>query len=147
MTENRFGKFGAASSAHRQTFDAIRASVSVGALRIEGCYNRASDLPPDLIMEKTLDRRDISDVLVKFIQGFHVGDLAIPISEETAFGVDIPNDKGLKEVYYYGIRVRLEELGYEFFNFSLKDCEEAETIGDIIDAVWSDVSPESRTSM
>lgn len=95
-------------------------------------------------MGKTLERKDISDLVLKVIQGWHFDS---EITEDTDFSIDIPIDPGAKSLYYYPIRLKLEELGYEFFSFSPKDCEEAETIGDIVDAVWEDLNPNSKRTM
>lgn len=91
-----------------------------------------------------LGRKDVSKAVVKVIQGWHF-DTAI--SEETEFGSDLPIDNKAKGLYYHAIRISLEKEGYDICNFNPEDCEAARTIGDIVDAVWDDVNPESKTVM
>jgi hypothetical protein len=91
-----------------------------------------------------LHRQDVSDAVLAVIQSWHFD---TPITEEMQFGVDLPLDKKAKGLYYYAIRLSLEKLGYVFCDFKAEDCEGAETIGDIIDAVWDDVNPESKRVM
>lgn len=95
-------------------------------------------------MRTSIERKDVSDAVVKVIQGWHFD---MPITEETAFDTDLPIDKKAKGLYYYAIRISLEKLGYQFCNFKPEDCEEARTIGDIVHVVWDDVNPKSKRLM
>jgi hypothetical protein len=95
-------------------------------------------------MTKTLERKDVAELVLKVIQGWHFD---TEITEETDFEIDVPIDAQAKSLYYYAIRISLEKLGYEFCDFSPKDCEEASTMRDIVDAVWSDLDPRSKRSM
>ena len=95
-------------------------------------------------MTKTLERKDVAELVLKVIQGWHFD---TEITEETDFEIDVPIDAQAKSLYYYAIRISLEKLGYEFCNFSPQDCENAKTIRDIVDAVWEDLNPESNRAM
>jgi hypothetical protein len=95
-------------------------------------------------MAKTLERKDVAELVLKVVQGWHFD---AQITEDTDFEIDIPIDAQAKSLYYYAIRISLEKLGYEFCDFSPKDCEEAKAIKDIVDAVWSDLNPQSKRTM
>jgi len=92
-------------------------------------------------MPKQPARKDVSEAVIKVIQGWHFDTL---ITEETDFEIDIPIDRKAKSLYYYAIRLKLEKLGYDFTDFKPEDCEEARTIGDIVDSVWADINPASN---
>lgn len=95
-------------------------------------------------MDKVLGRSDVAELVIGVVQGWHFD---IQITEDTDFSIDIPIDTRTKGLYYYAIRIKLEKLGYEFNHFSPKDCEEAKTIRDIVDAVWEDLNPQSKRVM
>jgi hypothetical protein len=98
----------------------------------------------ELVMAKTLERKDVSGLVLKIVQGWHFD---TEVTEDTDFSIDIPIDSKVKGLYYYAIRINFEKLGYQFCDFSPADCEAAETIGDIVDAVWADLNPQSQRSM
>ncbi|HEX6190596.1 MAG TPA: hypothetical protein VFZ40_21270 [Pyrinomonadaceae bacterium] len=92
-------------------------------------------------MRTKINREEIAAAVVEVIQGWHFD---IQITENTDFAIDIPIDKATKGLYYYAIKISLEKLGYSFCDFSPKDCEDAETVKDIVDAVWDDFDPKSK---
>lgn len=93
-------------------------------------------------MRTSIERKDVSDAVVKVIQGWHFD---MPITEETAFHTDLPIDKKAKGLYY-AIRISLEKLGYGFCNFKPEDCEKARTSGDCTCSL-GDLNPKSKRLM
>lgn len=95
-------------------------------------------------MSKICTRQEVSSAVLQIVQGWHFDQ---KIREDTAFGDDIPLEGRAKGLYFYAIKIRLEKLGYDLFNFKLEDCENARTIGDIVEAVWEDINPQSKHVM
>lgn len=89
-------------------------------------------------------REEISDLVLTVLRGLHFDTYVDGGSE---FGVDILLDRGARSLYYYAIRMQLEKLGYEFFDFSPEDCQKAERVQDIIDAVWRDLGSDNKRTM
>ena len=91
-----------------------------------------------------LQRQDISKAVLAVIQGWHFDAV---ITEDTNFDFDLPIDGKVKALYYYAIRIHLENQGYTFCNFKPQDCEQAVKVGDIVEAVWDDLNPTSKQVM
>lgn len=89
-------------------------------------------------------REEVSDLVLTVLRGLHFD---IYIDEESQFEVDVVLDEKARSLYYYAIRIHLEKLGYEFFSFSPEDCQKAERVQDIINAVWRDLDPNNRSMM
>lgn len=89
-------------------------------------------------------REEVSEQVLTVLRGLHFD---IYIDEESQYGVDIQLDETAKSLYYYAIRLSLEKLGYKFFSFSPEDCQKAERVQDIIDAVWRDIDPNNKRIM
>jgi len=92
-------------------------------------------------MRTKLERKDVAGIVLEVIQGWHFD---TRITEDTDFIVDIPIDNRAKGLYYYALKIHLEKLGYPLSDFSVQDCENAETIKDMIDAVWDDFDSNSK---
>jgi hypothetical protein len=87
-------------------------------------------------MVDTYNREQISELVVGILRELHFRQ---DISEESRYGEDLVIDEGVNKLYYYAIVLHLQKSGLILNNFSVEDCERAETVTDIIDAVWSDI--------
>jgi hypothetical protein len=81
-------------------------------------------------------REQVAKLIVGILQKLHFNP---EITEESKYGVNIIIDDKVKGLCYYAIVIHLEELGYLTTNFSLEDCTQAESVWDIVNAVWNDV--------
>lgn len=91
-----------------------------------------------------LERDEVSELVLDVLRGLHFDR---EVNEESQFGVDILLDEKARRLYYYALRIHLEKLGYVFCNFSVEDCEKAESVKDIVDAVWRDLGPNDKGVM
>lgn len=90
--------------------------------------------------EKRLTREDISKLVLDATRRLHFNP---SITEESRYGIDLVQDNKLKDLYYYALRIELENLGFVFRDFSPEDCVKANSIKDVVDAIWEDTEQDS----
>ena len=81
-------------------------------------------------------REQISGLILDILRGLHFRQ---DITEESRYGVDLLVDEGVKTLTYYPIVMHLQKLGCILVDFNSMDCEKAESVKDIVDAVWNDL--------
>ena len=82
------------------------------------------------------NREQISELIVGILRELHFRQ---DIHEGSRYGEDLVVDESVKKLYYYAIALHLEKLGCLLVDFSPNDCEKAESVKDIVDAVWNDI--------
>jgi hypothetical protein len=93
-------------------------------------------------MSTRMSQEQVSEVVVDLFRGLHQNE---SLDENSRFEVDIFLDKNVKKLYYYAIRLELERMGYILVEFSPEDCVRAETIRDIVQAVWAELQGDDLT--
>lgn len=84
-------------------------------------------------------RKDVSRLVLEVLR--HIHDRP-SIVEATVFGPQgINADAAFRRTYFFPIKMSVEKVDCILRNFSPADCENAETVGDIVDAVWDDLKP------
>jgi hypothetical protein len=85
-------------------------------------------------MACSLTRAEVSDRILIVLRTVHRDDT---ISEETTFGRDLDVDDLAKELYYYPIKMTVEQIGCVMGkSFSPDACRKARKVSGIIKAAW-----------
>lgn len=86
-------------------------------------------------------RKQVSGLVIGVIQNIQHDNT---ITEASVFGPQgINNDPQFRSGYYDPIKLAVETSECRLTNFSPSDCANAETVGDIVDAVWADLDPDA----
>jgi hypothetical protein len=108
---------------------------AVNAARVTAALERKRN------MACTLTRKQVSILVLQVIGQIQHDD---SITEATEFGPQgINNDAQFRTGYAGPIKLAVESPQCRLTNFSASDCANAETVGDIVDAVWADLDPDA----
>jgi hypothetical protein len=90
--------------------------------------------PPERVdaMAGKYTREQISDLVVRLLRELHFRQ---DITEDSHYGEDILADAGVKKLTYYAVVMRVQQLGGVLIDFNAADCDNAESVRDIVEAV------------
>jgi hypothetical protein len=84
-------------------------------------------------------RKDVSRLVLEVLR--HIHDRPT-IVEATVFGPQgINADPTFRRTYFFPIKMSVEKVDCILKSFSPSDCENANSVADIVDAVWDDLKP------
>jgi hypothetical protein len=90
-------------------------------------------------------RKDVSRIVLEVIRHIHQDQ---SIVEASVFGPQgINADAMFRSTYFFPIKVSVEKIDCVLRKFSPADCENAESVGDIVDAVFDDLSSPAVTAV
>lgn len=84
-------------------------------------------------------RGDVSRLVLEVLSGIHEDQVVVEASEFGPQGINA--DAEFRSTYFSPIRAAVETDDCRLKKFSPADCEQAETVRDIVDAVWKDFKP------
>ena len=83
-------------------------------------------------------RKDVSRIVLEVIRHIHQDPTIV---EASVFGPQgINADSMFRSTYFFPIKVSIEKVDCVLRRFSPADCENAGSVGDIVDAVFGDLS-------
>ena len=82
-------------------------------------------------------RKDVSGIVLEVLSHIHDDNT---ITEQRVFGPQGLNvDAMFKRTYFFPIKMSVEKVDCLLRTFSPSDCEKADRVKDIVDAVWNDL--------
>lgn len=90
-------------------------------------------------------RKDVSRIVLEVLRHIHHDPTIVESSEFGSQGINA--DPTFRSTYFFPIKMSVETVECLIKKFSPADCEQAERVSDIVDAVWNDFKPSTPVAL